>query len=502
MAAVSPKRIRSSNISSTGLSFSTGANSKDAKSMAASGASRDSLCVCVIFCLHRRNGCLFLTGRKSLGQIMNTTETGNKLEDKLYDYLLDQQNHDSLVYDAHPAACCEVHKKKKYYCKVRERYVEFDVVVEVRRIGRTEPHLYLVFECKNHQRPIEEIYLSEFSSKISSVFGHAVKGVVIASSRLQTGAASLARNSRLGIAKFDGNGIEVIADRSIGAWTENRFIQTQIFDGHRRSKSLKFSACVDGIYFSSFNQMLCSFETDSTDARVNIADQKSNFVAFLREAEIQDAAQDALSLSGYNCGQVDVEKLCNALGFNLSYSEQEVQDADGNSILGSANFAKRSIEINTHGNRNRERFTVAHEIGHFCLRHDKYLRADSIVEQDLYHDAETDDALNYERLEYQANLFASLLLLPDKQFRKAVELERNKFETYGRTFGYIFVDDQPCNYAPYNQMLAELSDQFGASKKAIEIRLKRADLVTDNRVATVHRSLPLTPPRPPAREGP
>jgi len=47
---------------------------------------------------------------------MNTTEKGNKLEDKLYEYLLDQQRHDNLVYDVYPASHCKVHRKQKYYC--------------------------------------------------------------------------------------------------------------------------------------------------------------------------------------------------------------------------------------------------------------------------------------------------------------------------------------------------------------------------------------------------
>lgn len=219
---------------------------------------------------------------------MSTTKKGNKLEDRLYDYLLDQLNRDELVFDAHPAGHCEVHKKKKYYCKEREGDVEFDVVVEVRRKGRTEPYLYVVFECKNHKKPIEDSYVREFSDKVFRVFGHAVKGVVVVSSRLQSGAVQVARNRRLGIVKFDENGIDVIADRTVGAWAENRYIQNQIIVGRRRSKSFKFSSFIDGSYFGSFDQMLHSFEIDSTDARNKISDQQSSSVVFIPELRIQD----------------------------------------------------------------------------------------------------------------------------------------------------------------------------------------------------------------------
>lgn len=377
-----------------------------------------------VWCLHKRNKCLSFASRKAEGQTMSTTEKGDTLEDKLSEYLLDQQNHDKLVYDAYPASHCKVLKKPKYYCKDREANVEFDVVVEVRRTGRSEPHLYVVFECKNHKKPIEDSYVRTFSDQISSVFGQAVKGIVVTSSKLQSGAERLATNRRLGIVKFDENGIEVIADRAVGTWAENRFIQTQLADSTRRSKSLKFSACIDGGYFSSFDQMLHGLETDPNDARAETKNRRDKSVAFLPEAEVQVAAQKARSQIDYDGGEVDVEKLCRVLKLDLSYSQRAFQDADGYTILGSANFAKRSIEINQHGNPNRERFTVAHEIGHFTLGHDQYLHSESIVERDLFSDLDAEDTFNYERLECQANLFASALLLPDEQLRHAVEALR------------------------------------------------------------------------------
>lgn len=50
--------------------------------------------------------------------------------------------------------------------------------------------------------------------------------------------------------------------------------------------------------------------------------------------------------------------------------------------------------------------------------------------------------------------------------------------------GYIFVDHQPCNYTPFNDVLLELSSYFEVSKQAIEIKLKRMKLLTDQRKMT------------------
>lgn len=412
---------------------------------------------------------------------MSTIEKGNKLEDQLYAYLQDQLERGDLVFGAHPPELCEVHKKKKYLCKERGRDVEFDVVVEIRRNNRAEPYSFVLFECKNHKEPVKERDITDFSDKIGRIFGHRTKGLIVTTSRLQSGAESIARSRGLGIVKFDANGVDVIAERTVGAWAEKRFVQRQMIDSPRRSKSLKFSGCNDGRYFGSLLQMLQNFRQGWRDAEIEVNDHQANSVPFLPDAAIQAAAYDALTLASYDGGEVHLEKLCAVLALDLTYSERVLQDADGNTILGSANFSKRSIEVNRHGDRNRERFTIAHEIGHFCLNHDKYLLSESIIERDLIFDTETEDAFNYDRLEYQANLFGSMMLLPEAQFRNAMEALRRQLNIYNKGFGHIFVDNQPCNYVPYNQMLSALSEYFGASKQVIEIRLKRAGLVTDQR---------------------
>lgn len=101
---------------------------------------------------------------------MSTVAKGNKLEDEFYNYLCDQQRRGSFVYGAHSPGHCKIHKKKKYFCKTRGDLVEFDVVIEVYAESRSKPHMYVVFECKNHKGSIPEIYVNDFSSKLADVF--------------------------------------------------------------------------------------------------------------------------------------------------------------------------------------------------------------------------------------------------------------------------------------------------------------------------------------------
>ena len=174
--------------------------------------------------------------------MVNSTTKGDSLEDAFHQYLLNQQDQGDLVFGVYPPENCKIFKKKEYYCRDREANVEFDVVLEIYRTGRDTPHLYVIFECKNHNASVSEIHINDFSSKIGRIFSHAVKGVIVVTSRLQSGAEKVARNARMGIVKYDEHGLEIIADRR-GACVEHGFVRSQIFRSDIPTKSLKFSAC-------------------------------------------------------------------------------------------------------------------------------------------------------------------------------------------------------------------------------------------------------------------
>lgn len=412
---------------------------------------------------------------------MSTNQKGDKLEDALYDYLQNQQRLGPLVYDAYPSQLCKIYKKKKYYCKEREDNVTFDVVIEFSLPGHTDPHLYVVFECKNHKRSIEDIYLREFSDKIGGIFGHACKGIIVVSSRLNSGAEKVAKNRRMGIVKYDEHGLDVIAPRKGGVRPEKGFVKSQIFEGGNPAKSLKFSAYYDGIFFSSTSQFLGSLDPSLAIEEDYPKVKLSATVTYISDEEIQQSAQRLIAKIGYQGGPVDLARICSMLSLDLTYTQQTILDTDGLPVLGSANFDHKSIQIHSHNNPHRERFTLGHEIGHFYLRHDRYLHSETIAEQDLLITSTTKNAFNYERLEIQANIFASDLLLPAQILDMKIKEcgHRRKFKNIG--YGYIYVDDQECNYGPYNLFLSELSSYFEVSLLAIEMKLRKMGLLTDDR---------------------
>ncbi|TBY80626.1 ImmA/IrrE family metallo-endopeptidase [Rhizobium leguminosarum] len=412
---------------------------------------------------------------------MNSSKKGDELEDAFFDFLVEQQRREELVYGLYPSNRCKIFKKKSYPCKERGAEVQFDIVIELYREGRTEASSYVVFECKNYRGGIPETCVTDFSDKLGRVFKHAHKGVLVVSSRLQSGADSLARSRSLGIVKYDQTGLDVVADRSGRNYLEARFVRSQIFQDERITKSLRFSAFNEGRFFGAINQFLRSIEPDLFTADEKEDRNPRGSVSYVSAGDIDMRANEVLRSVGYKSGPVDLKGICSSLSIDLQFSDELRLDPDGTTILGSANFDKRSIQINAHRDPNRERFTLGHEIGHFCLNHDRYLRSEMIVEQDLFADIEARDVFNYERLEFQANAFASSILLPGDVFRVAVDVGRSRFDIQDRGHGYIYVDDQPCNFAPYDDLLSDLSQYFEVSKQAIEIKLKKSGLLNDRR---------------------
>lgn len=100
-----------------------------------------------------------------------------------------------------------------------------------------------------------------------------------------------------------------------------------------------------------------------------------------------------------------------------------------------------AIRINRHETIERQRFTLAHELGHFLLH------------RDLIGDGLSDDALYRSKLsnsvEYEANRFAADLLMPRNEVEKLLKM------IWGS-------EDELIQYA---------SKHFGVSAQAAQIRL-------------------------------
>ncbi len=139
---------------------------------------------------------------------------------------------------------------------------------------------------------------------------------------------------------------------------------------------------------------------------------------------------------------------------------------------------KNTIVINTKlisdlSNEGRYRFTCAHEIGHYVLHSDMFYidedqlsffdseKLDKMISCDDNNKLYRKDMNELEIVEWQANYFASEILMPYEIFNKEYNILKKQFADL--------------------EIIKKLSEIFGVSKQAVEIKIKdnKADFVKE-----------------------
>ncbi len=166
-----------------------------------------------------------------------------------------------------------------------------------------------------------------------------------------------------------------------------------------------------------------------------------------------------------------------ALGFNESSYK----------ILGACNPKKRIILIDCSLSENTSKFnfTLAHELGHLALHRNleiKYSEKEdgknlNIISENSQNGKKKKTDIDW--MEWQANQYASSLLMPMQIFRTALIIIQEELGLSKR--GTIFIDEQQDNQITFFKILSSLSLKFGVSKTAVQIRLNTLKLINDKR---------------------
>lgn len=120
-------------------------------------------------------------------------------------------------------------------------------------------------------------------------------------------------------------------------------------------------------------------------------------------------------------------------------------------------------------NLGRKNFTIAHELGHYFLNHElKHTEFDKQVNE---------ECLNKEPMEYEADYFATCLLMPEEKVIKAV-----KSILYRLTKGFysIPLSITKSNYQIWAIICKDLTKRYGVSETALRYRLRTLNLININ----------------------
>lgn len=129
-----------------------------------------------------------------------------------------------------------------------------------------------------------------------------------------------------------------------------------------------------------------------------------------REYSPENAASDARKIAQQNMLRMiplDVRSLAEVLGLVLDARPME-EHMSG--FLEKLN-GRWTLGVNSLHHRNRQRFTIAHEIGHYFLHRDHSSFKDGLLFR---------KGNDYSPHEREANVFASLLLMPEVEFKRAL----------------------------------------------------------------------------------
>jgi Zn-dependent peptidase ImmA (M78 family) len=158
---------------------------------------------------------------------------------------------------------------------------------------------------------------------------------------------------------------------------------------------------------------------------------------------------------------IDIYAIAKELGCDITYISEPTE------IVGEIKVSagKPTIIVNKTNNyaTTRERFTIAHEIGHLCLHiapkgehaYGGFVDTSESLKRSAFWDAR----------EYEANTFAAQLLMPKDLI---IECGQKIVDGYIRTF-----EDK----MPFAILVQELADRFEVSCQAMEYRLKNLGVV-------------------------
>ncbi len=167
-----------------------------------------------------------------------------------------------------------------------------------------------------------------------------------------------------------------------------------------------------------------------------------------RQREIEEKAGEILHLSGVDSPPVAIDRIVWQHSVKIKFSRMDLQVSgilmvkDGKGIIG-VQSADPPV---------RQRFTIAHELGHYVLHIQQGKQV--FVEDKMYRKVESGD--DERRMEQEANIFAAAILMPEKLVCKELE-----------TF------TESCS-RPYK--IKRLAERFCVSEAAMTFRLTNLEL--------------------------
>jgi Zn-dependent peptidase ImmA (M78 family) len=414
----------------------------------------------------------------------STYSKGDSFEKTAYELIKRLVENDEFFV---PGKRSKVFRKKGYYSSIRKSDIIFDISIETFINNAPNYSTLTLIECKNLNRKVESSDISEFANNLTQIGEHNTKGVFITKVGFQQGAYQTAVSYGITLIRLSGNDeyewIHYRKPKFIERASLAELTSAFTID---KLEGRNLIASANGQPFHNLSDIFMELKV------IDFYTHKEKFIKtpYVSEERIEGIIKRLEPYDVYELDRLNTDKLCEVL--KQAYQAEFDFDSHLNyNILGKIEFdpIKISVTKSLKPDINRWRFTLAHEIGHLVL-HSPILKFSidqkSDTESTISLDANISDASS-RQMEYQANLFARHLLLPDPALYKIVS---RYFVENSIQKGFLFLDAQPINKNLVFTLLSNLSDHFQVSVEAAKVRLKAAGLlkdITDNSIMNIMR---------------
>lgn len=174
-----------------------------------------------------------------------------------------------------------------------------------------------------------------------------------------------------------------------------------------------------------------------------------------RQKEIEDIARNILLETGLYNTPVKVERVASMLGVSVEEYNFGDNDSDTSGVY-VKNGSQVVIGVNSSNGKLRRRFTIAHELGHYILGHQRdgaFVDSPSKYFTILFRDK--DSSTGEYMQEREANAFAAALLMPRELVEKSISDYYTPYSFPAEDFNLVSV----------------LCEKFEVSSQAMSFRL-------------------------------
>lgn len=337
----------------------------------------------------------------------NTTKKGDTFENKVYGIIQELLLTDEFYVSRKKS---RLYSKKGYYSERRKSDIVVDISIETYIKNTDKFSILTVIECKNYGKkgvPVDDV--EEFDSKLNQIGEHNTKGIIVANSHFQKGAINLAKSKKIGLIRINENNkvdwVNFRKDRKIN------FSMNSV-------ESKLSTEILSSNFIGLFNQK-SFFDLPSVLIEIGAIDKYINKPRYINipyrsDTMIDTKIKDLGLYKFYSDGKLDSDQICKHLKnkYKLSFDfKKDLGLSESNKVLGKMTYKPLKISITKEllSDKNRWRFTLAHEIGHFILHYD-YLSSyfDETLDNEITMGVNVNELYSFNniRLEIQANIFA------------------------------------------------------------------------------------------------